>query len=88
MHRAPNDYVRVFISPKHPVLGVNVTIQEEVGFIRKLDIIQEFVIVDLLQKPLAHGYPPFHIGLGQLVLDLDPVRIKFEVLNQNPPNRR
>jgi hypothetical protein len=46
------------------------------------------VIVDLLRKLLAHGYPLFHISRGQLVLQLDPVRVKFEVLNQNAPNRR
>ena len=52
-------------------------------------IIQEFlVMVDLWQKLLAHGYPLFHINLSQLVLDLDPVGIKFEILNQNTPNGR
>ena len=59
------------------------------GFIQKPDIIQEFlVIVDQLRKPLAHGYLFFPIGLGHLVLDLDPVEIKFQILNENSPGRR
>ena len=87
--RGSNNSVRVLVSPKHPGLGVNGIIQGEVGFIRKQDIIQEFlVIVDLLQKPQIYGYRLFHIDLCELLLDFDLVGIKFELLNQNAVNRR
>ena len=62
------------------------TIQKKMSFIRKPDIIQEFL--HLFRKLLAHRKPIFLIGLGQLVLDLDPLGIKFEILNQNARNRR
>ena len=70
------------------LLGDNMIIQED--FIWKPDIIQEFIIIiiNLLQKPLTHGYPLFYINLGQLVLDFDLVGIKFEIFNQNAPNWR
>ena len=88
MQRASNNTVRGFASPMRLLLGVDV--KEEMGFIQKPDIIKEFlVIVDLLQKPLAHGYTLFCFGLGgQLVLDLNPIGIMFGVLDPNTPNKR
>ena len=46
MQRSSNNSARVLAFPKHPVLGVNMTIQEEMGFFRKPDIIQEFFVID------------------------------------------
>ena len=91
-----NDSERVLTFLKHLVLGVDRTIQEEVNFIHKLDILQEsYVIVDLCPPPakkkkkklLAHSYPLFYNGLNQLILDLDLLKIKFEILNPNASNR-
>ena len=89
MQNASYDSVRVLASLKYPVLRVNMTIQEEVGFIRKPDIIQEFlVIANLFRKPLAHGYPDLQIDLGHMMIDLDPVGITLKIFNQNVPNMR
>ena len=54
MQRMSDNSVRFFVDPIHPVLGVNMTIQEEVGFIQKPDIIQE-LMSSFLRKPQAHG---------------------------------
>ena len=55
-------------SQKHPVVRVIMTIQEEVGFIGKPDIIQELlVIVNLLRKPLGYGYPFLYRVVRSLV---------------------
>ena len=76
-------------SPKHSNLCPNITIQEDVGFLRKPEMIQESLsIVDILWKLVAHCYAIFHIGQGHLVLDVDLVVVKFEILNQNKLNRR
>lgn len=81
--------MRVLASSKHAVLAVNIIIQEKVCFIRKTDIIQEFLdVIGLFQKNNGTWLPSFHIGLCPLILNLDPARIKFEILNQNEPNRR
>ena len=51
IQRTSNNSVSVLGSPKQPVLEVNMTIQEQVGFIQKPNVIQEFmVIVDNLWK--------------------------------------
>ena len=81
--------LKVFTSPKHPIFRVNVTILDKLGFIQKLNIIQELLVKnDLFQKPLAHGYSVFHISLGQLMLYLNPVGIKFQSVNPNEPYKR
>ena len=81
MWKASNDSMRVLASPKHSVLGLNITVQKQVGLIRKPDIIQEFlVIVDLCRGHLA---TIIFASTPQLVFGLNSIGINFESVNQN-----
>ena len=89
--RVSNDSVGILAYSKTPRSRSNHDHLRESGLYPKARHNLEFlVIVDLSWKPSAHGCPLFHIGLSQLMLDLDPdpVRIKFEILHQYSPNRR
>ena len=73
----------ILTSPRYPVLGVNKAIRKVFDFIEKADMIHEFLdTVNLLRKSEEHSYLCFLMSQSQLVLYLDPIGIKFEILNQ------
>ena len=86
MQRASSNSVRVMASPKNnkfleltwPFKRKGVSFENQTSFKNS----------SFLRKPLAHGYPLIHIGLSQLLLDLNTQGINFEILNQNAPNKR
>ena len=66
MQRVSNNCKGSRFSPKYPVLGVNMTIQEEVGFIRKPDIIREFLVIFVFIKTTGTWLHSFPYQLGSV----------------------
>ena len=72
MQIVSNDIVRVLSFPKVPSSWSNYDYSGGNGVRPKPDIIQEFLLIVDSMRNGWYAYPLFHIGLGQLVFDLDP----------------
>ena len=62
------DYAALLRTPVDPVVGCNIAIEVEVGFITDLGVVK---------KPVGHSYPCLHVSLGERMMDAYQVRLQL-----------